>query len=173
MTSRQKVDLSEYHSLLTYHGIFPTGLLSESDLDYLVFRLKIFSTSLDTDPVNPSSSSSLFELVRTPPTKSDHLIPQPLSAVDWNMPGRSTDPLRLHVCDFHDDLSPCWSRQCELWEGIHSDHQSRMWHEYNTYFSDLAIGAARLDGVEGVSPVDQAEASAHTQRRHQGVRASS
>ena len=60
MASPQNVDFSEYYSLLTYYGILydilcylrkpimklilrsrSTGMLSEADLDYLVFRLKM------------------------------------------------------------------------------------------------------------------------------------
>jgi hypothetical protein len=34
------------------------------------------------------------------------------------------------MCDFYDELSPCWNRRCEMWEGI-NDGQSWMWGESN------------------------------------------
>jgi hypothetical protein len=156
-----------------------TGILSESDLDYLVFRLKmcvpypVLSTTLAKEFDNPSFSLNadstlhahalpLFEPNTVEPrlAKSEQLLSQPLSTApqtSTECPRTSfSDTLNVHMCDFYDDLSPCWSRRCELWEGI-NDGQSWLWQENKT-FSDSTrkhvVLGSQIDFAGSLCPMD-------------------
>ena len=60
--------------------------------------------------------------------------------------------MKVHTCNFFDELSPCWNRQCELWEGI-NDGQSWLWQEdsLDVYSDDVTT----TDILEDESQVEK------------------
>lgn len=180
MLSSQNLDIFEYHSLLTYYGIMSTGKLSESDLDYLVFRLKIISTSLNADSAAPLPP--LFELNTAESTlsNSEQLLFQPLTTKpqttpsnEWPVAVLSETELHVenvHMCDFHDDLSPCWSLRCELWQHM-NDGLSWMCQNNNAFSENMttkhAADGSQTDVGGKACPVDLMDLFVHAMPEEQ------
>lgn len=92
-----------------------------------------FSTSTNND----SAHAALFEPHEREcaPTKNmQPLLTIPHMDTTECPDERTRAPLlnsmKVHMCNFYDELSPCWSCQCELWEGI-DDGKSWLWQEHS------------------------------------------
>lgn len=111
-----------------------------------------FSTSQDAKssyrPHTPPSTKCeqpVFQVLPTSPADPDTCLDE------WPAARTMSDTTKPHTCDFNNDMSPCWNRRCELWEGINDGH-SWFWQENCPYTSDSTTGKALR--MEENSPAD-------------------